>query len=147
MTRPTSNLPSQGRCIIIALSGATHERPGKNGEVNELIVYNTSALYDTFRSTPISSLYPLISVYISLREICPIPSFLESPRGKSQISTWIFFVFHVGVKKILRSFSSFFRSFILCPRGGFSFSTWIFQNPHVEISFPRHGVRLICSRI
>ena len=29
-------------------------------------------------------------------EIRPIPSFLEYPRGKSQISTWIFFFFHVG---------------------------------------------------
>ena len=37
-------------------------------------------------------------------EIRPIPSFLEYPRGKSQISTWIFFIFHVGVIHFLRSF-------------------------------------------
>ena len=90
MTRPTSNLPSQGRCIIIALSGATHERPGKNGEVNELIVYNTSALYDTFRSTPISSLYPLISVYISLRGGL-------SDSLLSRISTWKISNLHVDI--------------------------------------------------
>ena len=37
-------------------------------------------------------------------EFRPIPSFLEYPRGESQISTWIFFIFHVGVIHFLRSF-------------------------------------------
>ena len=41
---------------------------------------------------------------IAKGEIRPIPSFLEYPRGKSQISTWIFFIFHVGVIHFLRSF-------------------------------------------
>ncbi len=64
-------------------------------------------------------------------EIRPIPSFFEYPRGESQISTWIFFIFHVGVIHFFRSFISFLRSFIsflrrifYSPRGDFKISTW-----------------------
>ena len=47
-------------------------------------------------------------------------------------TTWIFFLFHVGVKHFFRSFISFLRSFIsflrgifYSPRGYFKISTWI----------------------
>ena len=63
--------------------------------------------------------------------IRPIPSFLEYPRGKSQISTWIFFIPHVEANHFFRSFISFLRSFIsflggifYSPRGDFEISTW-----------------------
>ena len=65
------------------------------------------------------------------REIRPIPSFLEYPRGKYQISTWIFFLPHVGANHFFRSFISFLRSFIsflrrifYSPPGDFEISTW-----------------------
>ncbi len=71
--------------------------------IDELIVYNTSALYDTFRSTPISSLYPLISIYISLRGDL-------SDSLLSRISTWKISNLHVD---------------IFCfPRGYFKIPTW-----------------------
>ena len=64
-------------------------------------------------------------------EIRPISFFLEYPRGESQISTWIFFIFHVGANHFFRSFISFFRSFIsflrrifYSPPGDFEISTW-----------------------
>ena len=44
------------------------------------------------------------NLYLHNEEFRPIPSFLEYPRGKSEISTWIFFIFHVGVIHFLRSF-------------------------------------------
>ena len=50
-------------------------------------------------------------------EIRPISSIIEYPRGKSQISTWIFFIFHVGVIHFLRSFISFLRRIFSPPRG------------------------------
>ena len=63
--------------------------------------------------------------------IRPTPPFLEYPRGESQISTWMFFIFHVSVFHFFRSFISFFRSFIsflrrifYSPRGDFEISTW-----------------------
>ena len=53
----------------------------------------------------IGSLISNLSTFTYLYgETRPIPSFLEYPRGKSQISTWIFFIFHVGVIHFLRSF-------------------------------------------
>ena len=57
-----------------------------------------------------SNLQPLFTYLYG--EIRPIPSFLEYPRGESQISTWMFFIFHVGAIHFFRSFISFFRSFI-----------------------------------
>ena len=77
----------------------------------------------------ISNLQSLITYLYG--KTCPILSFLEYPRGESQISTWIFFIFHVGVIHFLRSFIWFFRSFIsflrgifYSPRGDFEISTW-----------------------
>ena len=51
---------------------------------------------------PLSNLQSLFTYLYG--KIRPIPSFLEYPRGESQISTWIFFIFHVGVIQFLRSF-------------------------------------------
>ena len=56
--------------------------------------------------------------------IRPIPSFLEYPRGESQISTWMFFIFHVGVIHFFRSFISFLRRIFYSPRGDFEISRW-----------------------
>ena len=50
----------------------------------------------------ISNLQPLFTYLY--REIRPILSVLEYPRGESQISTWMFLFFHVGVIHFLRSF-------------------------------------------
>ena len=62
--------------------------------IDGFTIYNVSALP--------SNLYSLFTYLYG--EIRPIPSFLEYPRGESQISTWIFFFFHVGANHFFRSF-------------------------------------------
>ena len=84
-------------------------------------LYMISLLHIMCQPCPLTSKLHLHNLY---GEVCPILPFLEYPRGESQISTWIFLFFHVGVIHFFRSFISFLRRIFYSPRGDFEISTW-----------------------